>query len=666
MITKLTPPQLRIVTNASELGFTTTDDLIPGLPCLGQERAVEALRAGLSIPGPGFHILALGAEGIGRTDCILSVLGEFTPSSDATSDRCLLPVPGQYGTFVELDLPPGRGQVLIEGCAEVVRAVQTGDGAGREQCLANLKASFADDSALDEFFSILAEESALLLAGDGSQADIKPLLQKFPQCIVQGETQGIPFQIDRSPDPASLLGSCMIDPETGKLLVNAGSLVQASGGCLLINGRLLAENIAWWRTLRDVLRTGYLPLSTLQPVQPMQYTAPMSLSGYLPLTTKVILLCDLFVLDRLQEIEPDMERIFPVIAEFDTRVRRTPRSIVDSANIMAASIRTHGCLPFSREAMAAMLDISSRIAGARDRLSLYRSALSNLLREASHIAHLRGHEIVTAAEVEAVIEQRKKRVEIAKQESIQAILTRETLVELSGVATGQVNGLTVVGSGVQAYVEPARITAAVRAGEGSIIDIERETDLGGSIHSKGVLILAGLLGSRYARHEPLSLIASLVVEQNYSELDGDSASLAEMLALLSAIASIPVNQSIAVTGSIDQRGQIQCIGDVVMKIEGFFDLCQQAGLDGRHGVVIPSGNTNDLVLDKNVVEAVEHGLFSVYAVRELDQAIELMTAMPAGSADEQGRFPPDSFNHAVSAAVHRYAEEKKQQEHKED
>ncbi len=665
MTTRLKPDQLRLFTDPADLGFTTTDEIESGLPCLGQERAVEALRTGLTIPGPGFHILALGAEGIGRTDCIFSILGEFAPTREATHDRCLLPDRMQHGVVEELELPAGRGQVLIEGCSELIRATLARDNTARSNILSDLASSFTGHRRVTEHLDYLDTESALL-AGKKGDVDVRPLMRMLPQCLVPGQTDSIPCHIDRTPDPASLLGSLAIDPETGRTLLNPGSLLQASGGCLLVDGRLLAENIAWWRTLRDVLRSGFISLAAIPAGGPSQAMMPVALSGYLRLTTKVILLCDQFVLDRLQEIEPDMERIFPVIAEFGSRVERTRKTVDDSMRTMAAAIHEHACLPFGRDAMALMADLSSRMAGARSKLSLYRSGLSNLMREASHMAIANGNKIVTAGDVQAIVDQRVSRVSIAEHESMQAILDKETLVELDGETVGQVNGLTVVGAGVQAYIEPARITAAVRAGDGAIIDIERETDLGGSIHSKGILILAGFLGSRYAPHEPLSLVASLVVEQNYSELDGDSASLAEAVALLSAVSGVPMKQSIALTGSIDQRGQVQCIGDANMKIEGFFDLCRMAGLDGSHGVIVPAGNINDLMLRRDVVKAVEEELFNVYAVSNIDQALSLMSGLPAGEADERGEYPAGSFNGLVVSAVHRYAEEKKQHEHKDD
>jgi predicted ATP-dependent protease len=223
-----------------------------------------------------------------------------------------------------------------------------------------------------------------------------------------------------------------------------------------------------------------------------------------------------------------------------------------------------------------------------------------------------------------------------------------------------------VGSGAQSYLEPSRITATVRAGDGSIIDIEREVNLGGSIHSKGVMILSSLLASRYSRHIPFSLIATLVFEQSYSDVDGDSASAAEMVAILSSIAEIPVNQALAVTGSIDQRGQILCVGDVNNKIEGYLKLVEQHGNMPGAGVIIPQGNLRDLMLDDTLVQAVEDGRFVVHAVSDIDQLIEILTGVPAGTEDEDHEFPADSFNGRVQLALKQFAEEKKEDGKAED
>lgn len=254
---------------------------------------------------------------------------------------------------------------------------------------------------------------------------------------------------------------------------------------------------------------------------------------------------------------------------------------------------------------------------------------------------------------------------IDRRDSMQSILDGETQIELTGRVIGQLNSLTVIGSGVQSYPEPSRITATVRPGDGAVVDIEREVNLGGSIHSKGVLILTSLLASRYSRHTPLSLVASVVFEQSYAYVDGDSASAAEMLAILSALAEIPLAQNLAMTGSIDQRGQILCIGDVNQKIEGFYRLCQaHGGVDGA-GVVIPRTNLRDLMLEEDVVEAVRDGRFDIHTVTTIDDVIKLFTGMDAGTEDKDHEFPAETFNALVHESLKQFSEEKKH-EHKDD
>jgi predicted ATP-dependent protease len=336
------------------------------------------------------------------------------------------------------------------------------------------------------------------------------------------------------------------------------------------------------------------------------------------------------------------------------------------SRLLAAEIAQHDCLPFSASGLAAMLDVASLMTGSQQRMSLYRSGLAAVLREASAGVAEDGRQLVEALDVRLAVSTLEQRVRVAESEARRAIIEQETRVELAGSKVGQVNGLTIVGNGIQAYLEPARITARVRAGEGSIIDIEREVDLGGAIHSKGVMILTGLLGARYAPHVPLSLIVSLVFEQSYADIDGDSASAAEMLALLSAIADLPLQQSLAITGAIDQCGQILCVGDVSMKVNGFFKLCRDYGLDGSHGVVVPLANKHELLLHDEVIEAVERGQFHVYAIDHLDDAIALFSGLPAGDELAVGEFSNGSFNNKVVERLVQYAQERKDFEHRDD
>lgn len=663
---QLPAAELTIVTDPEEFSFDSTDELVAGEPCLGQERAVRALRTGLQMRGHGFHILALGYEGVGKQACIDSVIASLGGDRFRPVDRCLLPVRGQPGAYEELELPPGRGDVVRGGCREVIVATLNGATEARRAALEQLAGSVTGNPLFDTFLAWLEELSGLLVEGEHAEYEYTRLWRLLPQLPVRGKPGETATPVDLFPDPATLLGSVQLDPETGLTRVVAGTLLRASGGCLMVDGRRLVENLNHWRSLREVLRTGVIPLGILPVAQSQQGAVVNNLSGNLRLTTKVILLCDPPVLDHLQEIEADLERIFPVIAEFEYRVERSGESLQASARIMAAELRRNECLSCSRGAIARMCDLSMRLAGSQRYLSLYRSGISSLLREASLLAGLRGEQRIEAAHVAAVFHERDQRLAIARRESRQAVLQGEILVEREGERIGQVNALTIVGSGLQAYAETSRVTARVRAGDGHVIDIEREVDLGGSIHSKGVMILTGLLGSRYQRHVPLSLTATLVFEQSYAQLDGDSASVAEMLALLSAITDIPLRQSLAITGALDQRGQVMAVGDVTLKVEGFFDLCREAGIVAGQGVVIPAANRLDLVLRDDVVEAVADGRFTIHVIDTLDDAIELLTGMTPGRETASGRFPRGTFNARVAEAMQRFAEDRKNFDHKDE
>jgi predicted ATP-dependent protease len=315
--------------------------------------------------------------------------------------------------------------------------------------------------------------------------------------------------------------------------------------------------------------------------------------------------------------------------------------------------------------MALMIDSAARYTGTQHRLTLSRTGLSRLLREASLLANNSGEAVITRNHIRTTIEQGRQRLLIDRRDAVQAILQGEMQIELTGKVVGQINGLTMVGAGIQSYLEPARITATVRPGDGAVVDIEREVNLGGSIHSKGVLILSSLLAARYSPHAPLSLIASLVFEQSYAYVDGDSASAAEMMAILSAISCVPLKQSIAMTGSIDQRGQILCVGDINKKIEGFYRLCQQHGSVADAGVVIPRTNLRDLMLDDDVIQAVNDGHFTIYAVTTIDDVIEIFTAMEAGLEGDDHQFPTGSFNALMHDSLKQFAEENKH-DHKDD
>jgi predicted ATP-dependent protease len=666
-IETLNPQQLRSVTDDSIFDISSSDELTPAKPCIGQDRAVAALQTALAVPGPGYHVMVTGREGTERLNCLYSVLNDFASSKVKLEnpDRVLLPVRGRVSQYDEVQLQNGYAQKLINACQQVVMATINNDAEYQTRLMLELRSGFSELPLLSEYINWLDDFSLLLLAGENSEFEYRELQQMVPLFLQAGCKDCMPIISDQFTDIASLLGTLSTDSETGRKIINAGSLIQASGGFLIIDGRRMSEDLQLWRILRDILKSGLIPLQAFSSISSPQGGGSLPLKGNIRLACRVILLCDSSVFEQFQALEADLGFLFPVIAEFESEMERNDENTFVAARIISALIKQYRCLPLNKQALATVVDTATRLSGTRDHITLSRSSLSRTLREASLLANFGGEEIITRKHIKMVIQQSRQRVLSERRDATQSIINGETQIELTGKVVGQINGLTMVGIGEQSYLEPSRVTATVRAGDGAVVDIEREVNLGGSIHSKGVLILTSLLAARYSRHIPLSLIASLVFEQSYAYVDGDSASAAEMMAILSAITEIPIMQNIAITGSIDQRGQILCVGDINNKIEGYYRLCHHHGELADAGVVIPKTNLRDLMLDDDVVQAVTDGRFAIYAVSTLDDVIELFTGMDSGKEDDKHKFPAGSFNALVQDSLKQFAEENKH-DHKDD
>jgi lon-related putative ATP-dependent protease len=329
------------------------------------------------------------------------------------------------------------------------------------------------------------------------------------------------------------------------------------------------------------------------------------------------------------------------------------------ARLIATLARRDKLRPLDRSAVGRVIERSARVVGDSEKLSTHVRDIADLLRESNYWAGEAQRETMTAADVQRAIDAQIYRSDRLRERTQEAILRETVLIATEGEEVGQINGLSVISLGNFWFGRPTRITAQIRLGRGQVVDIEREVELGGPIHSKGVLILAGFLGARYAQENPLALSASLVFEQSYGGIEGDSASSAELYALLSAISEVPIKQSLAVTGSVNQRGQVQAIGGVNAKIEGFFDVCQARGLTGEQGVLIPASNVKHLMLRQDVIDAVEKGRFNVYPVETIDQGIEILTGVPAGERDEDGNYAQSSINYRVEARLSEMAERRK-------
>ena len=474
-------------------------------------------------------------------------------------------------------------------------------------------------------------------------------------------TSGAPVVYEDHPTQANLIGRVEHTAQLGALvtdftLIRAGALHRANGGYLVLDARKVLTQPYAWEELKRALRAGRISIESLG--QSLGLISTVSLEPEpIPLDVKVALVGDRLLYYMLCELDPDFLELFKVQADFDDRMDRTPESDALYARLIATLARRAEERPLDATAVARVIEQAARLAGDSGKVSTHMRSLTNLLREADRWADEAGHETVTADDVDRAVDAQRQRAGRIRDRMLEEVGRGTILIETSGEAVGQVNGLSVVQIGEAAFGQPSRITARARLGRGEVVDIEREVALGGPIHSKGVLILTGFLGGRYARRRPLALQASLVFEQSYAGVDGDSASLAEACALLSAIGQVPLRQSLAVTGSIDQQGNVQPVGGVDEKLEGFHDVCERRGWRGGEGAIIPAANVRNLMLRRDVVEAAEAGRFRVYAVRTADEALELLTGMPAGAPDADGQYPPDSVNGRVAAALAELAEQ---------
>jgi lon-related putative ATP-dependent protease len=438
-------------------------------------------------------------------------------------------------------------------------------------------------------------------------------------------------------------------------MIRAGALLRANGGYLVLDALKVLEQPLAWEGLKRALKSRSVKVES--PAQLYSLISTVSLEpDPVPLNLKVVLIGHPVLYYLIRQYDPEFAGLFKVAADFDIQMDRTAENEELYSRFVATVIRREGLRHFDRAAVARVIEHSARMIGDGERLSARMQPITDLLRESDYWAGQNGNGTVRASDVQIAIDGWVYRSDRFRQRLQEEIQRGTILIDTEGEQAGQVNALSVIQLGEFSFGRPNRITARVRVGKGEVVDIEREVEMGGPIHSKGVLILSGFLGARYAAESPLSLSASLVFEQSYGGVEGDSASSAELFALLSAIAQAPVKQPIAVTGSVNQHGSVQPIGGVNEKIEGFFDVCRARGLTGRQGVVIPAQNVKHLMLRRDVVEAVEESRFHVYPIESVDEGIEILTGMPAGATDESGAYPAGTFNDRVQSRLAELAE----------
>ncbi len=497
-----------------------------------------------------------------------------------------------------------------------------------------------------------AKPNAMLTADTG-----RPALHRYGVNLLvdQQTSEGAPVIYEHNPTYQNLRGRVEHMSQLGTLVTNftlirPGALHRANGGYLILDVHKVLMNPYAWEGLKQALYAREIRLESLG--QALSLISTVSLEPQpIPLDVKVVLLGDRLLYYLLYQFDPDFSELFKVAADFEERMDSDPENFKLYAQLIATLARKGGLRPFDRAAVARIIEHSSRMVGDAEKLSTHMRGITDLLHEAEYWAIDANKNVVAAAHVQQAIDHQIHRHDRIRSAIQEAIHRGTILIATEGEKVAQVNGLSVIDLGNFAFGQPSRITATARLGKGEVVDIEREAKLGGAIHSKGVLILSAFLGARYAKNNPLSLYASLVFEQTYGTVEGDSASVAELCALLSALGDIPLKQSLAVTGSVNQHGQVQAIGGVNEKIEGFFDVCKTRGLTGDQGVLIPASNVENLMLRDDVVEAAAQGKFRVYPLTTVDQALTLLTGVDAGERDDMGNFPEGSVNQRIEARL---------------
>jgi len=489
--------------------------------------------------------------------------------------------------------------------------------------------------------------------------------------VDNSDSKGAPVVFENNPTYLNLFGRIEHKVQFGMAvtdftMIKAGSLHRANGGYIVIQVLDLFKNMFSYDALKRAIKNREIRVEDVWEQYRLLSTVTMKPEA-IPLDVKVILIGTPYVYYTLYNLDEEYRELFKVKADFDSRMDKTPENINNYAGFIASCVKEEGLKPFDKTGVAKIIEYSSRLAGHQDKLSTRFSDIADMLRESHYWATKDGSNVVSASHVLKAAEEKIFRSNRIEERIREAVLEDTLIVNTEGSKVGQVNGLAVLDLGDYSFGKPSRITAKTYTGKAGVVNIEREIKMSGRIHAKAIMIISSYLGSKYALQKPISLSASITFEQLYEMVEGDSATCAELYALLSSIANIPLKQNIAVTGSMDQNGDVQPIGGVNEKIEGFFELCKYRGLDGSHGVIIPRRNVKHLMLKQEVVNAVRDGKFSIYPIDRMEEGLELLTGMPAGELQDDKTYPENTINHLVMKRLNEISEalEKKQEKEEE-
>lgn len=558
----------------------------------------------------------------------------------------------KIGTFAIGD----HFDILFQKYNEHERAISYME-AVQKDILDNLEQFVDNDAPTDDALS-----SLLPLLGKKPDEDI---MQRYGVNLIvdHSETKGAPVVVTFNPTYTNLMGETEYDSEFGSLTtdfmkIKAGLFHQANGGYLMVQAQDILSTPHAWEALRRVIKTKEINMDSIRELQGTT-TAPSLRPEPIPAKFKVIMIGSDNFYELLSECDEEFDKFFKIRADFDSEMPRTNENILKIAQFIKSFVEHEHTLDFDVSAVCAIIEYSSRSTARQDKLSTRFNYLSEILGEAHTWAKLENASVITAEHIRKTIYEKEQRLKLYEEKLNEMLDENVVMIDTEGSEIGQINGLAVLDMGNYAFGTPARITATTYVGKSGIVNIEKEARMSGHTHDKGVQIITGFLGQTYAQQFPMALSCRVCFEQNYNGIDGDSASSTELYCIISSLSELPIRQDLAVTGSVNQKGEIQAIGGVTHKIEGYFNLCKKRGLTGTQGVLIPISNVKDLVLNDEVVNAVKNGEFHIYPITHIDEGIELLMNYPAGEKDANGEFPADSVHGKVYAKLKAFAKASK-------
>jgi lon-related putative ATP-dependent protease len=672
------------------LDFQTTEEIAAITNFIGQERAQKAIALGLQMKAPGYNIFVAGPNGTGKATIVKSFLAGL-------KDKGLTPPDLLYVHNFErpdepklVHLPAGQGKAFANEMAVFVAELQnilapnveskrTARKASHDSVttwvqnqIAELKNKYPDHRLGVHFDRVQAFLLATLEQLQGKELTTARVPLKgepaFIECranvlVDNSHLPGAPMIFEPAPTYNNLFGTIARAQDrdgwwrTDFTQIKAGALARANGGYLLLNLLDAVSEPGVWRTLKRALRDRRLEIHAHEAVTAAgaAHLRPEAIT----LNVKVVVLADLDEYYHLYRHDDDFSEIFKVRADFDTSIPNEASAHRQYAGFIKKICQEEQLLSFERSAVAAVIEHGVWLTGLQSKISTRFGEITDLLREADFWARDEKNPAVTARHVRRALDEKNHRLRQSEERLFERIRAGRLMIDVEGQKVGQVNALMILNYLDYVFGYPSRITAAVGMGSSGIINIEREADLSGKTHNKGVAIISGYMRNKYAHDKPLSMSASIAFEQSTLSVDGDSASVAEVCAILSVLSGLPVRQDLAVTGSMNQKGEIQGIGAVNEKIEGFFNACQVKGLTGTQGVVIPRLNLDDLMLPETVIAAAAQGKFHLYAIAHIDEGLKLLTGVPVGEKDGEGKYPEGTLHHKVDQRLRELNKEKK-------